>query len=125
LLTHLDRPTFERALAWFVATLEPGGLLVATTHGRRYKALESNWRHVPAFTWAELMVDFDLKGFAFHPDAPGGSLGITLSSPSWVARLIETMGEVRMVTYHEAGWVDAQDVFALQKRSISAEFSGA
>jgi SAM-dependent methyltransferase len=113
LLTHLDEAAFRRALAWFSAALEPGGTAVITLLGRRHLR-NSQLPNLAPERWATMMAGYELTGFGYAPDYPGAEVGMTLSSMSFVTRLFEDR-DVRIIGYHEAGWVNDQDVIVLQR----------
>lgn len=123
LFTHLNEWLFERALRWYVDSLEQDGILILTTHGRRHEQMQTVQPHVPAERWAPASASLRSTGFGFVPYNADKSndpleIGTTVNSPSWVMRLVETDPSVRVIGFHEGGWVDAQDVLAVQKRQI-------
>ena len=79
--------------------------------------------HVPAERWAPASASFRSTGFGFVPynaenaDDPL-EIGTTVNSPSWVMRLVESDPGVCVIGFHEGGWVDAQDVLAIQRRPV-------
>jgi len=123
LFTHLNHWLYEQALRWYLGSLAPDGVLVMTTHGRRHENIQQAKPHVPPETWAPASAAFKSQGFGFVPYNPANAsdpleIGTTVNSPSWVMRLIERDPSVRIIALHEGGWVDAQDVLAIQKRPI-------
>ncbi|MFM0363711.1 class I SAM-dependent methyltransferase [Paraburkholderia sediminicola] len=123
LFTHLNDWLFERALRWYVNALEADGVLVFTTHGRRHEHMQSLQPHVPPERWAPASASLKSSGFGFVPYNPANAadpleIGTTVSSPAWVMRLVESDPSLRIIQFHEGGWVDAQDVVAIQKRPV-------
>jgi len=128
LLTHLNHEAFQSALTWFVRALAPDGVLVATTQGRkalaRRQALPSDsTARVPDELWRVAMAGWNDRGFGFWPDTPEDDhprgLGGVLISPDWLLRSATQDTDVRVVSFAEAGWVGAQDVLTLQRKSLA------
>jgi SAM-dependent methyltransferase len=123
LFTHLNAWLYERAMRWYFGSLAPDGVLVMTTHGRRHENMQAAQPHVPPERWQPASEAFRASGFGFVPYDPANSadpleIGTTVNSPSWVMRLVETDPTVRVIGFHEGGWVDAQDVLIVQKRPV-------
>lgn len=120
LLTHFDKDLFVQAVSWFTAATAPEGLLVMTTHGRRYDALKRKSNSVEeSGKWAAVAADVARCGFGFHAyDKRRTHYGLSWSKPSWLMRLTEDLPALRIVSFQEAAWDDHQDVLVLQKRSI-------
>jgi SAM-dependent methyltransferase len=112
LLTHFDEVMFLRALKWFVAALEPEGILITTTHGRRAQILKRS-----PFISAP-------NGFSFVEMGRfcGTAYGSSLSFPSWLLKEVENMPDVAIISFREAAWDDHQDVLSLQRRSLDYEY---
>lgn len=121
LLTHLDLDIFERALRWFIDALAPGGLLVATTHGRRHEFVHrENLKYVPAQQWEAVAAARSAKGFGFVETERKAdeAYGFSLCAPSWLIALIENDPALRIVGFQEAAWAYHQDVLVLEKRDL-------
>lgn len=123
LFSHLNDWMFERSLRWYLDALDSDGILLVTTHGRRHEQLQSENPHVPVERWAPASESFRSIGFGFVPYNPANvddplEIGTTVNSPSWVMKMVESDPSVRVIGFHEGGWVDAQDVLIVQKRSI-------
>jgi SAM-dependent methyltransferase len=120
LLTHFDAELFDRSLRWFIGALSPGGVLVATTHGRRHVHLEDAARNLPDSRWRPMIQGYEAVGFGYAPDAPSLDIGMTLTSPSWLMSANEHDLSIKIIGFHEAGWVEAQDVLVLHKIAVNA-----
>ena len=121
LLTHLPEAHGAAFLDRFRHVLQPGGLVVFTTHGRRCAqelrsrshrhglTLEQGEEVVVAFRQAGIgYVDYPGQtGYGFNLVQPAYLIGHHLQHPGW-----------RLVSYHEAGWDRRQDVVCLQKRHV-------
>ena len=124
LVTHVGPNQYTRAIRWFVDALAPDGLLIFTTHGRRTFHLFN--AVFQSEEWREGCRGYNETGFGYHPyeaampsDGPT-SYGTSLSSPAWVARLVEADPGVRIISLAEGAWANNQDVVVLQKRPIAA-----
>lgn len=115
LLTHLPEREFNSLLARFERHLEPGGLLIFTTHGGRIDELlqAGDIRfQLDSAGVSALREGFRETGFGFEPYAhsPGGRYGVTLSAKWWVLRALDRRPRLRVVSYREAAWDRRQDV---------------
>lgn len=121
LLTHLNSNQWPEFLSFFSDVLNPNGILVFTTHGRTVVdsirnnncdyGIEDNEK-------LSLMVkDFSRIGFGFSLYFHSNDYGISLSSPSYVLKLLEKYNKLRILTYLEKGWDNHQDVIACIKNT--------
>jgi SAM-dependent methyltransferase len=120
LLTHLDQWQWDIFLPMCVDALAADGTLVATIHGRIAALLASQNHPVygNAVDVLALHEAYKANSFAFLPyskDYP--TFGLTLSSPEWVMRQLQKIGDAKIVAFHEAAW--GQDVIALRKNPWS------
>jgi len=124
LFTHLDEEAFSSLLKLLFDSLEPGGILVFTTHGnysveifQRY--WESDPRGIPVSK--EQLQDELVKtnGFYFAPYYNSEGYGISISLKPYVVNLVENLfkGNAKFVLVNERGWDNHQDVFAIQRAS--------
>ena len=115
LLTHLPKDRFVAFIRFFESRLEPGGVFVFTTHGRRpaewiRTGLRTYGLHASVFP--RLLGAYDHEGFGYA-DYPGQvDNGVSLSSPTWVCAQLRQFDRLRIVLYSEAEWDDHQDVVA-------------
>ncbi|MGH7054698.1 MAG: methyltransferase domain-containing protein [Stellaceae bacterium] len=125
LLTHFGANQYQRALRWFIDALAPRGLLIFTTHGRR--TFHKRSADFQSAEWREGVRGYVETGFGYRPSGPTmpmdgpSSYGTSLSAPHWVARLVESDPEVRLVHLAEGAWADNQDAVVLQKRPLTGE----
>lgn len=111
-LTHLDREGWADALEVFAKALNPGGVLVFTSHGRQVVTWMLDGEQTYGLTDEErrdLVQQYDRAGFGyvtgeFQP------AGMSLSAMSHVSGLIGEIPSLQLVGYHEAGWANHQDV---------------
>jgi SAM-dependent methyltransferase len=120
LLTHLPLDGWSAFLELAQACLEPGGLLVFTTHGRLvYRHLsEGVWSYQLTPEAATALTDgYRQTGFGYEDYAHSPGYGVSLSSPWWVVNLIESIPDLRLIGYWERGWDDHQDVVTCLRES--------
>jgi SAM-dependent methyltransferase len=121
LLTHVDADEWDRLIGVWNELLNPGGLLVVTSHGelvaKRMRVGHTYGYPQPGITRA--LRAYDHSGFAFleeHPDQV--NYGITLSHPRWVVDRLTRHPDHRLVFASEARWANHQDVFAVMKADL-------
>ncbi|HVX51514.1 MAG TPA: class I SAM-dependent methyltransferase [Chitinophagaceae bacterium] len=121
LFTHLDKKAFSDLLVLLFNALEPGGVLVFTTHGKySVEIFEKYWLAEKSAPVSNEQLQKELEktnGFYFAPYANSKDYGISVSLKPYVINLIETLfqNKAKVVMYKERGWDDHQDVFAIQK----------
>jgi SAM-dependent methyltransferase len=120
LLTHFDAELFRRALNWFISALAPGGLLIATLHGRRHLHHHDATYRDPR--WEGVRQDYLDHRFGFRAFDSSPSYGANIVAPSWVLQLIEADSGTRIVSFEEAAWDDNQDALILQKSSLTLPY---
>ena len=130
LFTHLNQDLFKAAMLYLISALEPGGLLIATLHGRdranvfvrRQREQAATRQGLPA-PRAELLKNiekhFFAEGFTFQQRTVVGTIpyGVTFSAPSWILKLAEARQDVTILGLQEAGWAGNQDVLVLSKKA--------
>ena len=113
LLTHLDAPLWDGFLKLFAEQLAPGGLLVATTHGRKIaEKARTGERRFAVRGQAALIRKYDWRGFGFSRYRHSNGYGISFSSPAWVCAKLAEVPALKLIMYTEQGWKGAQDAFA-------------
>jgi len=120
LLTHLNETMFRAATDFFIDALAPGGVLVATTHGRySATAIPASRRHIARDPIARTVAGpYTRRGFGFRLQERrryGVNYGTSFSRPSWVARLIEARSDAALLAYKERAWDNHQDALIVQK----------
>jgi SAM-dependent methyltransferase len=120
LFTHLDQPQWPDLLSFFVDHLEPGGIVVFTTHGRQ----PIQWM-LTGFCDYGMTPDEQHTLIRGYADAGFGYvwpqnqlLGLSLSSTAFVCRQIEAWPSLKLMCVEEAGWAGHHDVFSCQQLSV-------
>ncbi len=118
LLTHLARDKWRAFLEVFHQRLQPGGMLVFTSHGRHCEPeltagknrFDLNERQV-----AQLLAGYRGTGFGFvdYLDQPG--YGFSLVAPEFVMAQFLRHPPWQLHGYHENGWDKRQDVISLRR----------
>jgi SAM-dependent methyltransferase len=113
--THIP---YERALQLFnllFSTLAPHGLLIATFHGRRAIFMHSKHPYIAHEKWEGILCAYRATGAGYASYALErldylGDYGVSLTTAAAVISLAEQAPEARLISYHEAGWANHQDV---------------
>jgi len=117
LLTHLPESGWDGFLKLFTRHLDPGGVLVFTTHGRwpagwLRSGAKRNYGLSPEKR-EEVLSGYDSSGFGFAQYGAGPGYGVAFSSPAWVCgKLAARLPDFRIVSLGEAAWAGHQDVVA-------------
>ncbi len=124
LLTHLSEEHCREFIRLFDSVLDVGGIMMFTTHGRRTEdwMTGGHWNYgLSANQIAELLTSYYQNGFGYvdYSDKNPG-YGISICTPSFVLTDLLQLNDsdLQLLTYHEHGWDDHQDVVALQKHKI-------
>jgi SAM-dependent methyltransferase len=121
LLTHFNAEKIKCVLRLFADHLSTGGVLVATTHGRRpielyrggvLKYFGPDEDHL----FEEVIRQYKDTGFGYNNYSHTSTYGVSLSTPAWIARELEALPELHLLIYQEAGWSDHQDIVACLKK---------
>jgi SAM-dependent methyltransferase len=126
LLTQFDAPQFLEFLKLFQSLLAAEGLLVFTTHGpfvaRQLRTCRAQYG-LNEEAVSAILGSFNTTGFGYvdYPNEVLPRVGVTkygfcISKPSWVCRQIETLSDVRLITYTERAWDYHQDSVACAKQ---------
>jgi SAM-dependent methyltransferase len=121
LLTHLDAGRWRGFLDLFESRLSPGGVLVFTTHGRRFGHLIRAGQWVQGGLGPErtrlLLEEYERTGFGYQDRPRRAGSGISLSALSWVCAEVERRPGWRLISATEMGWGN-QDVFACVRKPV-------
>ena len=118
LLTHLSEEPYIEFLRLFARLLEPGGVFVATTHGRhvaaRLRAAKHTYKLAPE-SLPGVVAQYDAGGFGYA-DYPGGEgYGVSVNTPEWLMRKVSEVVGIRVAMFSEKFWDGHQDVVACVK----------
>lgn len=110
---HDSTRMFDKLLSW----LNPSGILVFTSHGRKPALIgpESGFYGIPD-QWEKVVSDFTEReyGYADYQGTPG--YGISLIQLRWWASLVSSRPNVRLISMTEEAWDKHQDVICVQAR---------
>jgi SAM-dependent methyltransferase len=125
LLTHLNGARIERALGFLLASLENGGLLVCTTHGRgAISDVLANQRKRSALRGAAadlaLKVWLPRAGHLYRGSRHHARYGTSLTMPSWILRRLEHDPRTRILGFKERAWISHQDLMIVQRTFTTA-----
>jgi SAM-dependent methyltransferase len=114
LATHLNERDIIALFRLFIRHLEPGGLVVLTTHGD-FAAQRASLRQfdysIPEDQIERIGRDYPQTGYGFVDYAGERNWGVSLTSPEWIRALVRKLGGLREVYFKESGWDNHQDVF--------------
>lgn len=121
LLTHIQRDEWKDFLAFFEEHLNPGGVLLFTTHGRqavrfmRDGTFDYGLSGPERDAWIEQYVR---DGFGWAVPS-GQTYGHSLSAMSFVSGLVQRMPGLALTGYQEAGWSNHQDAVACTRLPVA------
>lgn len=116
-LTHLDRTGAEALLEKLLSWTRPGGLVVASVHGRSCIPRAAEFKHygLERAHWYAMVHAFEKGADYVYADydmhKPG--YGISVVRAGWVAGLAERLPGTRLLLHGERLWDDHHDVVAL------------
>jgi SAM-dependent methyltransferase len=119
LITHLDGPRIEVLLRFFHRHLEPGGLLVFSTHGDHAVdnlrdgnlfsyGLSSNATQLTLRSYASTGF-----GYSDYDTGKNPGYGVSFTSAAWIHGALERVGGFREVYCAEKGFGDHQDTYGV------------
>ncbi len=115
LLTHLAAERWNGFLKLFCSHLEPGGVLIFTTHGD----VSVDWLMTGKQTYGLKPAQIELilqahqaTGFGYQDYTAQSAYGISISSLPWVLAEAAKLPELQLVTCLPQAWSNHQDVYA-------------
>jgi len=117
LLPHVDLPRIRRWLGFLAAQLKEDGILITTYHGAWSIMMHKLFPMITDERWARILKGYEETGFGYEPYRDGMEYpyGINLSRPAVIVDLAAAIDGVRLLSYHERGWDNHQDVMALAR----------
>lgn len=116
-ITHREAEQTEKLMAKLFEWLKPGGLLVASFHGRQ-AIIIGNTRQLDYIVWnlwEKIVAGYYSNGYGYS-DYPGQKdYGISLISHEWMLRFVNRIEDSRIVLLGEALWDSHHDIIALRK----------
>lgn len=117
LLPHVDLERVRAWLAFLAGLLREDGVLVATFHGAWSIEFHKLFPMIAEDRWARIVRGYHETGFGYEPyqDAMAYPYGINLSKPAVIVEAAGAIEGARLLSYHERGWDNHQDVLALAR----------
>jgi|GEM_PF-525445 len=117
LLTHLPEESFRDALDFLARSLSDRGLAIVTLHGRASIWIQHNrCNYMSNELFSEVETGFNLTGFGYADYRDVSNYGISVSAPSYVMAIMETLPNLQVIRYSEKTWDDHQDVLVFSRR---------
>jgi SAM-dependent methyltransferase len=114
LLTHLDAAGCRAFLDVFCDRLAPGGLLLASAHGRN---AVRRWPREDS-RMAQIRGGFETNGFGYADHAGVSGYGTSAFTPGWLAGELYRREDVMLIGYAERGLADHQDLATILKLDV-------
>lgn len=117
-LTHIDASAWDTLLRYFSRALNPGGVAVVTTHGRRMAWRAEHDKHHYGLHPRQVdrvLATYQSTGFGYADYEGHDGYGISISSPGWAVQRALGVPGFRIAGYDEAAWDHHQDVMVLVK----------
>ncbi|HSY28933.1 MAG TPA: class I SAM-dependent methyltransferase, partial [Burkholderiaceae bacterium] len=120
LLTHLDSARATQLLDKFAEHLNPGGLMLFSSHGR----MHANFVHDKCFKltsdelFEQIKTDYLRLGYGYaeYPGVP--QFGLSLTSPAWIFNYVYRRSDLTLCSFSEKAWHGLHDVTVLQKTKL-------
>lgn len=120
-LTHLDQARAEALLARLLSWTRPGGLVLASVHGRSCIPRAREFKHygLERVHWYMLVHAFENGADYVYADydmhKPG--YGISVVRPGWITGLLDRLDGTRLIVQGERLWDDHHDVIGLLRET--------
>lgn len=125
LFTHVNHERTRAWLAHLVRFLSPGGIIVATFHGRYSACKGLEFGYTTQDCWEEILRGYESSGYGYadYPAAhgyvcPEGGYGVSLSRADVIVADAMAIPGVRVFGYTERGWTGHQDVLVVGKPAV-------
>ena len=119
LITHLDVPAAVDLFEFFGRHLNPGGLLMLTSHGDYavQRIVDEYKIYTMTATDAEcIRKGYDTVGYGYAHYPGRTDYGIAACSPEWIRSRFQQMGGWKEVYVREQGWDGHQDVLGFSRQ---------
>ena len=106
---------FRKMTSW----LNPDGVLILTTHGRRAEYFGGRTSMYGVIDhWEKICLDFRSTGYGYADYPKLDGYGISLSSLAWWMSVVADVSGLTVVSAQESAWDDHQDAIAVQRRPL-------
>jgi SAM-dependent methyltransferase len=114
--THIPINKFKDLFQYFEDSLNVGGIMVITTHGRF--CLENLRANMYGLTQnarrkTQLLYKMTGYGYANYPNAP--DYGVSIMTMDWFGKFMMNKDNFKLIALHEKYWDNHQDVIIVQK----------
>ena len=116
-ITHLSAENSTKLLEKMISWTNPGGIVVASLHGRHALHLQDSgqYRYIHDDAWRMIKSDFHKVGYGYADYEGQSGYGISVVKLSWIAAAVESRTDVRLVMLTERAWAGHHDIVALQR----------
>src|SRR5205807_8137833 len=94
----------------------PDESLRATTREYYQRRAREYFADIPKRDAERMLNKCEATGFGYADYERSPGYGVSVASPSWVCSLIETVPDMKLLTYFEQGWDTTQDVVSCVRR---------
>ena len=118
IITHLPKPATRRLIRKLVCSLNPGGLLAVSFHGRyvidRRESGTPEARYIHDKGWRKIKSRYRACGYGYADYPNQSGYGISVTSAPWMTKFGESLG-CRLILLSERIWDNHHDVIVLQQ----------
>lgn len=115
--THLSASKFKDLFKYFEESLNEGGIMVVTTHGRFcLDNFKSNAYGLSNLGNKVVPIQYNLFGYGYRDYSFSKGYGVSIMKSSWFTNFLMQKENLSLVAYYEKYWDNHQDVIVVQKR---------
>ncbi len=114
--THLSSTKTLELLDKMISWINPGGLVVMSFHGRYAFSRQNSgeYRYIHEEAWNLISARYNETGYGYADYEGQNGYGISVTKPSWFAKVIEERPNVKLVLLTESAWDGHHDVLGVQ-----------
>jgi SAM-dependent methyltransferase len=114
-VTHLSAIKTVALIAKFVAWLKPGGVLVASFHGRSAYSRRHEIKYIEPRLLPKIEQEYATHDYGYSDYGNQAGYGIAFCTPGWMLEFSNQLISARLIALGETVWDDHHDIIALQK----------
>ena len=114
--THLSASKFEELFQYFEQSLNAGGIMVFTTHGRF--CMDNLKQHGYGLSRKGknfVRLAYQFGGYGYHDYTFAKGYGISMMKAAWLMNFLDKKTNVCLIALYEKYWDNHQDVVIIQK----------